>query len=120
MVNDEEAEFYMSGNESYLRETFIDNGWPLMKPAFVEGEQIEDIENSDTGDIDQTEALDQTEDLDQTGDLDHVYDEDVDHPDGDDDDDDEEDDEDEDYEEKDEIQTETNPNSDEVGEQGKA
>jgi len=47
MVNDEEAEFYMSGNESYQRDTFIDNGWPLMKPALTEEENNETTETSD-------------------------------------------------------------------------
>ena len=47
IVNDEEAEFYMSGNESYERDTFIDNGWPLMKPALTEEEQAENTESTE-------------------------------------------------------------------------
>ena len=47
LVNDEEAEFYMSGNESYQRDSFIDNGWPLIKPALTEEEATD---NRDTGD----------------------------------------------------------------------
>ena len=49
IVNDEEAEFYMSGNESYQRDTFIDNGWPLMKPALTEEEPTEDTKPVDAG-----------------------------------------------------------------------
>ena len=37
----------MSGNESYQRDTFLDNGWPLMKPALTEEEANDTKENSD-------------------------------------------------------------------------
>ena len=47
MVNEEEAEFYMSGNESYQRDSFIDNGWPLMKPALTD-EEVADNTDSDS------------------------------------------------------------------------
>lgn len=48
MVNDEEAEFYMSGNESYQRDSFIDNGWPLMKPALTDEEVTDNQDSSDS------------------------------------------------------------------------
>ena len=48
MVNDEEAEFYMSGNESYQRDSFIDNGWPLMKPALSDEEVADNTDSSDS------------------------------------------------------------------------
>ena len=47
IVNEEEQEFYMSGNESYQRDTFMENGWPLMKPALTEEETNETTETSD-------------------------------------------------------------------------
>ena len=48
MVNEEEAEFYMSGNESYQRDSFIDNGWPLMKPALSDEEVADNTDSSDS------------------------------------------------------------------------
>merc|ERR1712223_266494 len=48
MVNEEEAEFYMSGNESYQRDSFIDNGWPLMKPALTDEEVPDNTDSSDS------------------------------------------------------------------------
>ena len=81
MVNEEEAEFYMSGNESYQRDSFMDNGWPLMKPALTE-EAADNIDSSDS----KPEFNDDEED-------DHID------PDADDEDDEEE----EDYEDDDDA-----------------
>ena len=33
MVGDDEAEFYMAGNEHYEQENFLSTAWPLMKPT---------------------------------------------------------------------------------------
>ena len=85
IVNDEEAEFYMSGNESYQRDTFIDNGWPLMKPALTEEEPsdnanppetVSDFENEDDdhvgSDIDDDDDDEEEEDYEDDEDSPHV------------------------------------------------
>ena len=98
MVNEEEAEFYMSGNESYQRDTFLDNGWPLMKPALTEEEANDTKENSDP--IPEYDGED----------IDHL---------GSDNDDDDDDEEEEDYEDDEEATHVRQPSEpDEVAEEG--
>jgi len=97
IVNDEEAEFYMSGNESYQRDTFLDNGWPLMKPALTEEEANDTKENSDP--IPEYDGED----------IDHL---------GSDNDDDDDDEEEEDYEDDEEATHVRQPSEpDEVAEE---
>ena len=39
MVNEDEVNFYLSGNESYDQETFLNTGWLLMKNLFSKYEK---------------------------------------------------------------------------------
>lgn len=36
LISDDEASFYLSGHESYNKDTFLDIGWPLMSHLFTE------------------------------------------------------------------------------------